>query len=95
MPPQATTPTMDVLKKIRERGVKDVGDYRDDTRRILQMAKEVGIPQDRARLLIEGGFDTPRKISEASVGEISEIDGINPTQARIIRKKAQEMNNGE
>ena len=94
-PPQATTPTMDVLKKIRERGVKDVGDYRDDTRRILQMAKEVGIPQDRARLLIEGGFDTPRKISEASVGEISEIDGINPTQARIIRKKAQEMNNGE
>ncbi|MGA1819471.1 MAG: helix-hairpin-helix domain-containing protein [Thermoplasmatota archaeon] len=93
--PQATTPTMDVLKKIRERGVKDVSDYRDDTRRILLLTKEVGIPQERARLLIDGGYDTVEKIARAGVGDISSIDGINPTQARIIRKKAIEMLEGE
>jgi uncharacterized protein YbjQ (UPF0145 family) len=89
--PQATTPTMDVLKKIRERGEKEVGDYKDDTRKILALAKDVGIPQERARLLIDSGFDNVEKIAKAGVGDISAIEGINPTQARIIRKKAQEM----
>ena len=89
--PQATTPTMDVLKKIRERGEKDVGGYKDDSRRIFALAKEVGISQERARLLIDSKFDTIEKIAKAGVGDISAIEGINPTQARIIRKKAQEM----
>jgi uncharacterized protein YbjQ (UPF0145 family) len=89
-PPQATTPTMDVLKKMRERGVKEVKDYSDDRKQILNIAQEVGMPQERAKMLIDGGFDTIRKIAEASTGNISKIEGINPTQARIIRKKANE-----
>jgi hypothetical protein len=88
--PQATTPTKDVLKKMRERGVKEVKDYRDDRKQILNIAQEIGMPKERAKMLIDGGFDTIRKIAEASPGNISKIEGINPTQARIIRKKANE-----
>lgn len=89
-PPQASTPTMDVLKKMKERGVKEVKEYRDDSKQILSIAQEVGMPQERAKLLMDGGFDTIEKIAEASPGDISAIEGINPTQARIIRKKAKE-----
>jgi uncharacterized protein YbjQ (UPF0145 family) len=89
-PPQATTPTMDVLKKIRERGTREVEDYQDEKKMIISMAQEVGIPQERAKLLINAGFDTIEKIVNAAPSEMSAIEGINPTQARIIRKKAKE-----
>jgi hypothetical protein len=90
-PPQASTPSVDVLKRMKERGMKEVEDYRDDRKQILNLAQEVGIPLERAKLLIDGGFDTIQKIVDSSAGDISAIEGINPTQARIIRKKAKEI----
>ncbi len=89
--PPATTPTKDVLRKMRERGPKEVEVYQDDSKLIILIAQEIGIPHDRAKLLIDGGFDSLEKIINASSSEISTIEGINPTQARIIRKKAKEM----
>lgn len=94
-PPQATTPTSDVLKKMKERGVKEIKEYRDEKKQILKLTQDIGIPQDRARLLIDGGFDTLAKIADASPRDISAIEGINPTQARIIRKKAKESSTEE
>jgi uncharacterized protein YbjQ (UPF0145 family) len=90
-PPQATTPRLEALKKMRERGVKEVRSYEEDRGSILSMAQDIGIPLDRAKLLIENGFDTPSKIAEATSKEITAVEGINPTQARIIRQKAREM----
>jgi len=90
-PPQATTPRIEALKKMRDRGVKDVKTYDEDRVSILAMAQEIGIPLDRAKLLIDNGFDKLTKIARASSKEITAIDGINPTQARIIRQKAREM----
>lgn len=90
-PPQATSPTVEVLKKLRGRGTKDVGDEPDESDQILAAAREVGISRERARLLIDNGFDTLEGIARSSVADISAIEGINPTQARIVKKKAREM----
>lgn len=90
-PPQATSPTVEVLKKLRGRGTKDMEEGPDDSDRILALAREVGISQERARLFIDGGFDTLERIAGSSVADISAIEGINPTQARIVKKKVQEL----
>jgi len=79
-PPQATTPTKDVIRRMRERTPKEVEEYKDDSMLIISMAQEIGISQSRARLLIDGGFDTIDKIIDASASDISIIEGINPTQ---------------
>ncbi|MBN1539731.1 MAG: heavy metal-binding domain-containing protein [Candidatus Thermoplasmatota archaeon] len=90
-PPQATTPRIEALKKMRDRGIKDVRSYDEDKVSILAMAQEIGIPLDRAKLLIDNGFDRLTKLAEAGSKDISAVEGINPTQARIIRQKAREM----
>jgi transcription termination factor NusA len=89
--PQASTPTMDVLKKLKDRDRKETDLYEDDSRSILSIAQEIGIPLDRARLLMENGFDTLDGIAKAEIKELSSIEGINPTQARIIRNKARDI----
>jgi uncharacterized protein YbjQ (UPF0145 family) len=90
-PPQATTPRMEALKKMRDRGFRERKDYDEDRGSILSLAQDIGIPLERAKLLIENGFDKLDRIAGASTKEITAVDGINPTQARIIRQKAREM----
>ncbi len=90
-PPQATTPRIEALKKMRERGVKEVRSYDEDRGSILTLAQDIGIPLERAKLLIENGFDKLSRIANASTKEITAVEGINPTQARIIRQKARDM----
>ncbi|MGA1847695.1 MAG: heavy metal-binding domain-containing protein [Thermoplasmatota archaeon] len=90
-PPQATTPRIEALKKMRERGVKEIRSYDEDRGSILTLAQDIGIPLERAKLLIENGFDKLSKIAGASTKEITVVEGINPTQARIIRQKARDM----
>ncbi|MBN1390357.1 MAG: heavy metal-binding domain-containing protein [Candidatus Thermoplasmatota archaeon] len=89
-PPQATNPTVDVLRKMRGRTERDTED-RDDAESLIVLAREAGISQERMKLLIDGGLDTLEKIAQKPVADISTIEGINPTQARIINKKARQM----
>lgn len=84
----------EVARMIRERGRND-RERKKERKDIYDLADDIGISYDRAKLLMDNGFKTLEDISEASSKELSSIVGINPTQARILSKKAREILNEE
>ena len=52
--------------------------------RAEKLAKQ-GIDRDLAAQLVAAGFDTPRKIKEATVGQLTEMDGVGPVTAGKIK----------
>ncbi|MFO8051393.1 MAG: helix-hairpin-helix domain-containing protein [Thermoplasmatota archaeon] len=89
--PPSATPEIEKLKKLKGRGrSSDTGDI-DNKDRILQMGADIGVGRERMELLFHAGFRTLQDLSTASTREITSVEGINPTQARLIRKMAKEM----
>jgi hypothetical protein len=85
-----TNPSTEVVRMMKERNREDkkTNKLKKD---IYDLADEIGISYDKAKLLMEKGFDDLESISGSSPREMSDIDGINPTQARILIKKAREL----
>jgi uncharacterized protein YbjQ (UPF0145 family) len=84
------SPSEEVVRLIRER---DRTDHERERERkdIYDLADEIGISYDRAKLLMDNGYKELEDISEASYRALARIEGINPTQARILQKKAREI----
>ncbi|HHD15077.1 MAG TPA: heavy metal-binding domain-containing protein [Euryarchaeota archaeon] len=84
------TPTSDVVRMIRQKGraERDRGRKRKD---IYDLADEIGISYDRAKILVDSGFENIDDIANASTRDLSVLEGINPTQARILKRRAQEI----
>ena len=88
LPP--ATPTSDVVRMINDRSRNDRA--REKERKdIYDLADEIGISYDKAKLLMDNDIKDLETISDTSSKDIAEIDGINPTQARILVKKAREL----
>lgn len=85
-----SNPTTEIVRMIRQR---DLSDRLNKKKRkdIYDLADEIGISFDKAELLMENGFGTLESISDSASKDLSEINGINPTQARILIKKAREL----
>lgn len=92
MPPASTS--SEIADMIRDRGRSD-RDKKKQRKDIYDLADEIGISYDRAKLLTDHGFRTMEEISGASNKELSAIVGINPTQARILKRKARDLLNEE
>ena len=58
------------------------------------LANRLDVSSEKARLLIGSGLCTVERIAVSEIKDISAIDGINPTQARIIKGKAVELIKG-
>lgn len=85
-----SNPTTEIVRMIRQREKTDR--MKEKKRKdIYDLADEIGISFDKAELLMENGFGTLESISDSASKELSEINGINPTQARILIKKAREL----
>ncbi len=91
--PVAST-SSEVATMIRDRGKTD-REKKKERKDIYDLADEIGISYDRAKLLMDNGFRTMENISDASSKDLSSIEGINPTQARILSRKAREILNEE
>lgn len=85
-----SNPTTEIVRMIRQREKSDR--LKEKKRKdIYDLADEIGISFDKAELLMENGFGTLESISDSASKELSGINGINPTQARILIKKAREL----
>lgn len=88
--PPPASPSLEALKKMKDRGKKE--DRRPDKGgKVLLLAQELGIPKNKAMLLIDAGFASIEELAGASVREITAVEGINPTQARLVRQRAKEL----
>ncbi len=88
LPP--ATPTSDVVRMINYRSRNDRSEEKE-RKDIYDLADEIGISYDKAKLLMDNDIKDLEAISDTSSKDIAEIDGINPTQARILVKKAREL----
>jgi uncharacterized protein YbjQ (UPF0145 family)/predicted flap endonuclease-1-like 5' DNA nuclease len=88
IPPASPSDEVAMLIKQRERSDRKQEKERKD---IYDLADEIGISYDRAKLLIDSGYRDLEDIADTTSRDIARIDGINPTQARILRKKAKEI----
>ncbi|MGA1821134.1 MAG: heavy metal-binding domain-containing protein [Thermoplasmatota archaeon] len=61
----------------------------------LDLANSLGISTSKAADLIEHGFDTLEKVSKAEIRNLTELEGINPTQARLMIEKAKSTVSGK
>ena len=57
----------------------------------MELAHSMGISTERASRLISEGYVTIEDIAKAKHDEVTRIEGINPTQARLIIKKARDL----
>ncbi|MFW3145733.1 MAG: helix-hairpin-helix domain-containing protein [Thermoplasmatota archaeon] len=88
--PPPASPSLEALKKMKGRGKKEERKP-DKGSQVLMIAQELGIPTSKAMLLIDAGFGSIEELAEASIKEITAVEGINPTQARLMRQKAREL----
>ena len=91
--PVAST-SSEIAKMIRERGRSD-REEKKKRKDIYDLADEIGISFDRAKLLMDNGFSNLESIADSSNKDLAAVVGINPTQARILKKKARELLNEE
>ena len=89
--PPTATPKIDELKMLKGRGMEKEDARKDGRTRVLELGKEIGFPDERMELLFHAGFRSLEDLSEAAIKEISSIEGINPTQARLIKNRAKEL----
>lgn len=86
----AATPDIDLLKRSKGRGERIGKRMDDDEGLIIGIGDEIGLPRDRMELLFHAGFRKLEDLSDASIKEITSVDGINPTQARLIKRISKE-----
>lgn len=61
----------------------------------LDLANALGISTSKAFDLISNGFDSLEKVSKAEIKGLTAIEGINPTQARLMIEKARSTISGK
>lgn len=83
-------PSDEVVRLIKQRERSDRMKEKEKLD-IYDLADEIGISYDRAKLLMDNGYKDLRDIAEATSRDIADIEGLNPTQARILRRKAREI----
>ncbi len=88
IPPASPSDEVAMMIRDRERSDRTKEKQRKD---IYDLADDIGISYDRAKLLMDNGYKDLEDISEASSRDLASIEGINPTQARILKKRAREI----
>jgi predicted flap endonuclease-1-like 5' DNA nuclease len=83
-------PSDEVVRLIKQRDRSDRQKEKEKLD-IYDLADEIGISYDRAKLLMDNGYKDLRDIADASSRDLADIEGLNPTQARILRSKAREI----
>ncbi len=88
IPPASPSNEVVMMIRDRERSDRTKEKQRKD---IYDLADDIGISYDRAKLLMDHGYKDLEDISETSSRDLASIEGINPTQARILKKRAREI----
>ncbi|MEA3557661.1 MAG: heavy metal-binding domain-containing protein [Candidatus Thermoplasmatota archaeon] len=86
--PPSATPNTDELKMLKGRGREKEGPRKEGKDIIIEFGRDIGLPAERMEMLFHAGFRSLEDLSKASVKEITSVEGVNPTQARLIKKRA-------